>query len=68
MAAWPHTHQHVNVTALSDGDLTALCSLPCERGRGRGEEGEEQRVCSSVCVCVSFRFSAACYVLMPRHL
>lgn len=38
MAAWPHTHLHVNVTALSDGDLTALCSLPCERGRGRGEE------------------------------
>lgn len=49
MAAWPHTHQHVNVTALSDGDLTALCSLPCER---RGGRGEEQRVCSSVCVCV----------------
>lgn len=55
MAAWPHTHQHVNVTALSDGDLTALCSLPCEKGRGWREEGErkeEQRVCSSVCVCV----------------
>lgn len=48
MAAWPHTHQHVNVTALSDGDLTALCSLPCERGRG----GERNREYVAVCVCV----------------